>query len=158
MWTISLVLIALSLGGVMEKIAILDVIVNKMTRKVKRTGSIMSMTIVTSIFASMATAAIYFSLVLNGRLYKKKYKEMGLHKTMLTRAIEEGATMADPLIPWTTTGIFTASMLGVEALEYIPYSFNNLITPVLSITCCYLGFSIIKDNEKGEEEFSKEQI
>lgn len=151
MWTVSLILLALSLGGVLEKARIMEVIISKATKNIERVGSLVTVGIISSILVQMATTVIYFSIVLNGRLFKKSFEKMKLKRRMLSRVVEEGATMADPLIPWTTSGIFVYGVLGVGAWEYAPFCFNNYLTPIISIAMCYMGYSILYKSDDTEE-------
>ena len=42
--------------------------------------------------------------------------------------MEEGGTLTEPITPWTVTGVYMASTLGVSTLSYLPYSFFNLVS------------------------------
>lgn len=144
MWTISLVLLALSLGGILDRIHVLETIVVHLMKRVKTVGGLMLTTIVCSTIGLMATAVIYFTISLNGRLFKKVFDDMGLDESMLSRATEEGGTVIDPLIPWTTSALFISSTLGVSTFEYFPYVFNSILTPILSVVLCYMGITVVK--------------
>lgn len=148
MWSISLVLLALSLGGVLGKTKVLETIIIGITSRVKTAGGLMLAAIISSIIGLMATAVIYFTISINGRLFKKPFEDMGLDSSMLSRATEEGGTAMDPLIPWTTSGLFIASTLGVSTLEYFPYVFNSILTPIISVVLCYMGLSVVKANKE----------
>ena len=66
---------------------------------------------------------------------------------MLSRSVEEGSTMTTGLIPWTTAGVFYAATLGVPTLEYAPYTFLNLLNPVVSIVMAGLGIGLLRQNK-----------
>ncbi|MDD4160343.1 MAG: Na+/H+ antiporter NhaC [Synergistaceae bacterium] len=147
MWTISLVLLALSLGGILDKTKVLETIIIGITNRVKSVGGLMLAAIISSTIGLMATAVIYFTISLNGRLFKKPFEDMGLDPSMLSRATEEGGTAVDPLIPWTTSGLFISATLGVSTFEYFPYVFNSILTPIISVVFCYMGRSVLKANK-----------
>ena len=84
------------------------------------------------------------SIVIPGRMYKKKYDELGLKPVNLSRCLEDAGTMSSPLIPWNSCGAFMHVTLGVNPLLYLPFAFVNLLTPLTSLIYGYTGFSIVK--------------
>lgn len=144
MWTFSLAFIALLLGGVLERVGFLRVLIAGAIRRIKSTGSLILLTYVTGVLGDAAMAEVYLSIILNGSLYKEAYDEKGLDRSMLSRMLEEGATLAGPIVPYTTCGAFMAGTLGVATLEYLPYTFIAIIPPILSIVLSFFGIFVIK--------------
>ena len=87
----------------------------------------------------------YISIILNCQLFKSKYQQQKLDPSMLSRSVEEGATMTTGLIPWTTAGAFYSATLGVEVLDYAPYAFFNYLNGVVAITMAALGVGLLKE-------------
>lgn len=84
------------------------------------------------------------SIILGGQLYGDAYDEKGIDRSVLSRSLEEGATLSTPLIPWTTGGAFFASTLNVPALDYLPYAFMNWINPIIAIIFAYAGIALFR--------------
>lgn len=143
MWTFSLTFIALSLGGILDEMGFLSVLVEKITRLVKSAASLVTVTIISAIVSNAAMGEAYLSIILNGRLYHKAYEDTGLSNNMLSRALEEGATLSTTIIPWTTAGAFMAATLGVPTLSYAPYAFLNWMNPLISIILSYMGIFVL---------------
>jgi NhaC family Na+:H+ antiporter len=57
-------------------------------------------------------------------------------------------------VPWNTCGATQSRVLGVSTIDYLPYAFFNLISPIMTILFAYLNIKIrrIKDEVKTEEE------
>jgi NhaC family Na+:H+ antiporter len=144
MWTFSLAFIALLLGGVLEKVGYLKVLIANIVTKIKGSGQLVALTWFTGVLGNMAMAEVYLSIILNGSLYKDIYDEKGLDRSMLSRMLEEGGTLSGPLIPWTTCGAFMAATLGVQTLQYMPYAFIGFIPPIISIIAAMFGKLVIK--------------
>ena len=144
MWTFSLAFIALMLSGILEKVGYLKVLVSTFADKIKNTGVLVIATYLTGIVGCMAMAEVYLSIILNGSLYKDVYEEKGVDPAVLSRTIEEGATLSGPLVPWTTCGAFMSGTLGVSALAYIPYAVLCYTAPIISIICAFAGIAIYK--------------
>ena len=150
MWTLSLSLIALALGGVLDKLGILKALLEGIIKRVKRTSTLIATTISTSIISNMCLSEAYLSIILGGQLYKDAYKKQGLRPSMLSRSLEEGATLSTGLIPWTTAGLFYAATLEISVFDYAPWALFNLINPVLSIGLALLGIGIFKEKTETE--------
>jgi len=147
MWTFSLSFIALCLGGVLELVGYLRVLIKGILSKVKSVGSLVALVIGTTILGNASMGEIYLGIILNGTLYKEAFKERDLKPEMLSRLLEEGGTLTGALIPWTTAGAFMASTLGVSTLEYSRYAFLNIINPILSIVLSFMGIFILRNKK-----------
>ncbi len=144
MGTISLILIALSLGGVMESSGMLNAIARKIVTYATTTGSTVVATFFTCVFCNLAAGDQYLSIVIPGRIYKDIYRERGLHPKNLSRCLEDFGTLTSPLVPWNTCGAFMTTALGIHPFVYLPYAFLNLINPLVSIFYAYTGISMEK--------------
>jgi NhaC family Na+:H+ antiporter len=146
MWTFSLAFIALCMGGVLDEMGFLKALVMRITQLVHKVGHLITVTIFSGVIANAALGEAYLSIILNGRLYRKAFEKKNLQNRMLSRVIEEGATMSTSLIPWTTAGAFMAGTLGVSPFAYAPYAVLNWINPLLSIVLGYCGIFVLYTN------------
>ena len=153
MYTFSLAFIALSLGGILDELHFLEVLVEKIISRVKRAATLVTVTILSSFGANAAMGEGYLSIILNGRLYGRAFDEKGLERRMLSRCLGEGTVCTVGLIPWTTAGAFMAGALGVPTLQYAPYAFLNIINPIISIVLSYMGIFILwrKNGKNGQQ-------
>jgi NhaC family Na+:H+ antiporter len=143
-WTYTLAVIAISLGAILEKFGFLRVLLEFLLQRIKRRGTLVASTIMTAFASNLAIAESYISIILTGQLYKKSFDDQGLDRSVLSRSLEEGSTLLTALIPWTTTGVFYASTLGVPTLEYIQWSFLNWINPLMGILFACLGIGMFR--------------
>jgi NhaC family Na+:H+ antiporter len=144
MWTLSLALIALALGGLLDRAGFVRVLVSGLLARIKRSATLMTTTIAAGVVANMGMGEAYLSIIFGGQIFKDSYEADGLERHLLSRCLEEGATLSTSLIPWTTSGAFCMGALGLSALEYAPWAFFNYINPLLSITLAYMGFGIFR--------------
>jgi NhaC family Na+:H+ antiporter len=144
MWTISLILAALTFGGVLEKTGMLETIGKVILKYAKSTGALVTATIFTSIFTNVLAGDQYLALVLPGKMYKDEYHKRGLAPRNLSRCLEDAGTLTSPLVPWNTCGAAMSSYLGVPTLEYLPYCFLNLVNPIVSIVFGFTGITMMK--------------
>lgn len=142
MWTVSLIIIALSLGGILEKSGMLAAIGAAILSVAKTTGSLVLATILSCIAINLLSGDQYLALVVPGRMFKDTYREKGLAPVVLSRALEGGGTLTSPFIPWNTCGAYMWTMLGVHPFTYLPYTFFNLLVPVVNVIYGFIGFKI----------------
>lgn len=147
LWTISLILIAMSFGGILEKAGFFATIVESLMKLVKSTGSLITTTVGTSIASNIIGCDQYLSIIIPARMYAEEYKSWGLKLKNLSRTVEDAGTMTSPLVPWNTCGAFMYATLGVSALSYAPFAFLALLSPIFAIIYGFTGFTI--EHEEG---------
>ncbi|MGM0471415.1 MAG: Na+/H+ antiporter NhaC [Bacillota bacterium] len=146
MWTISLILCALAFGGILDQISVLEVIVNRILTLANTTGKLIASNILSCIGANALLGDQFLSIIVPGKMYKAAYDKQGLASKNLSRVLEDGGTLTAVLIPWTAGGAYMASTLGVDTLAYVPYTFFNLLVPIISIIYGFTNFTIEKVN------------
>ncbi|PNZ07156.1 Na+/H+ antiporter NhaC [Staphylococcus equorum subsp. linens] len=158
-YTISLTLVAMTFGGVLEYSGMLTALISVILKFAKSTGSLIASVIVSCIGTNFTCSEQYISIIVPSRMYAGAFKKKNLHAKNLSRALEDGGTLTSVFVPWNTCGVFIASTLGVTVIEYAPYAILNYTVPVISIIFGYIGFKIIglskeeiEQNRKEEEE------
>jgi NhaC family Na+:H+ antiporter len=48
------------------------------------------------------------------------------------------------LIPWNSCGAFMAATLGVTTVAYMPFTFFNILSPLISVALAFLGVRMLK--------------
>ncbi|WP_255367919.1 Na+/H+ antiporter NhaC [Psychrobacillus sp. OK032] len=144
MYTVSMTIVAMTFGGILEYSGMLQSMMNQILKLAKSAGSLVASTIL-ACFATNATCSEqYISIVVPSRMFATAYTKMGLHSKNLSRALEDGGTLTSVFIPWNTCGVFILGTLGVGAFEYAPYAVLNYVVPLLSIGYAVTGFTIQK--------------
>jgi NhaC family Na+:H+ antiporter len=142
--TVSLILCALTFGGVMERTGLLSALANGILRLARGVGGLVSATVVTCLGMNVLAPDQYLSIIVPGRMYREAYERQGLHPKLLSRTLEDAGTLTSPLVPWNTCGAFMSTTLGVSALAYLPYAFLNLLNPVIAIVMALVGWKIAR--------------
>ncbi|MBR5850233.1 MAG: sodium:proton antiporter [Alistipes sp.] len=144
MYTIWLILCAMVFGGVMTGSGMLHALTQVFLGIVRRTTPIVASTVGAGLFFNLCSADQYISIILTGRLFKGLYEDRGLEPRLLSRAVEDSATVTSVLVPWNSCGMTQATVLGVATFTYLPYCIFNLVSPVMSILVASLGWKIIR--------------
>ncbi|MFP7335879.1 Na+/H+ antiporter NhaC [Shouchella clausii] len=143
MYTVSLTIVAMTFGGVLENTGMLQAIVQQILKLAKTAKRLIITTVLSSFATNVSCSEQYISIVVPARMYAKSYEDQQLHSKNLSRAVEDGGTLTSVFVPWNTCGVFIFATLGVHAFQYAPYAILNFTVPLLSIILTLLGKSII---------------
>lgn len=147
--TVFLIVAAVTFGGTLSGSGMLQSLTGLLARFVHKAVTLVGATVGTGIFCNMITGDQYLSIILTSQMYRKAYDEKGFQHRLLSRSVEDSATVTSVLIPWNSCGMTQATVLKVPTLEYLPYCFFNIISPLMSIFIAAIGFKIVKKvNEK----------
>lgn len=150
MGTIWLIICAMCFGGVMYGSGMLSAITQIFLRVARRTVSVVSSTVGSGLFFNLVTGDQYISIILTGNLFRKLYDERDLEHRLLSRSIEDSATITSVLIPWNSCGMTQSTVLGVATLTYMPYCVFNIISPLMSIFMATIGYKIYKRSDNAQ--------
>ncbi len=142
--TIWLILSAMIFGGVMDACGMLKRITKSIIHLAHSTGSLVASTAVSCIFFNLTASDQYLAIVVPGKMFEKIYRQRGLAPQNLSRTLEDSGTVTSVLVPWNTCGATQSRILGVATLEYIPYCFFNIISPIMTVFFAYAGLKIAK--------------
>lgn len=147
MWTVSLGFIGLSLGGILEKTRILEVLITRLEKITSKSSSLALTTIASCLIMNFVTASQYMAVIIPGRMLVPKYKELHLLPRNLSRMLDDAAVVTSPLVPWGLCGVFFAGVLGVPTVQYAPFAIMCIVTPIISSIYGITGFAIFKEGD-----------
>jgi Na+:H+ antiporter, NhaC family len=158
MYTVSMTLVAMTFGGILEYSGMLQTLMNQILKFAKSTGSLVASTIAACFTTNATCSEQYISIVVPARMFASTYKQKGLHSKNLSRALEDGGTLTSVFIPWNTCGVFILGTLGVGAFEYAPYAILNFVVPIISIIYAFTGFTIQKLTKEEIAELDRKEL
>jgi len=134
MMEIVLIVIAvIALSGVLEKSGVLRPILQGPIAEVKTKGELILKTGFLSILLTAVTCDQTAGIVLQGRIYRDKYREMGIDGAVLARTISDTGTIVAPLLPWNVNALIVGLATGIPALEYAPYAILCYLFPLWTL-------------------------
>ena len=148
--TVFLILCAMCFGACMQAsgmIAQLAKLLSPFTRS--RTGLVAS-TVVTGTTLNGIVSDQYLSILLTSNIFGQTFRDRGYEQRLLSRSVEDSATVTSPLFPWSSCGMTQATILSVPTLTYAPFCFFNLISPLMSIMVAAIGWKIIRRTSNEE--------
>lgn len=140
--TIWLILCAATFGGAMTATNMLESIMTTFTKRAKSMFSAVASTTVSGVLLNTVCGDQYLSIILEGNMFKDIYKKRGLEPRLLSRTIEDSATVTSALVPWNTCGMTQSTVLGVAVFAYLPYAFFNYLSPISTIITAAIGYKI----------------
>jgi NhaC family Na+:H+ antiporter len=75
-------------------------------------------------------------------MLQKLYKEKGYKPEVLSRALEDSATMTSVLVPWNSCGATQAKVLNVSTFTYLPFCFFNFLSPLVNLAVTIFNIKI----------------
>jgi NhaC family Na+:H+ antiporter len=144
MSTILLVFCAFSFAGALTLTGALTVIINRLLTVIRTTGQLIAATIGTTILVTGATSDGKLALLVPAELFKDAYRRMGLDNKNLSRTVEDAGTVIEPLLPWTSAGVYMATTLGVSTLDLLPWAIQCYAAIFFALIYGFTGFGIAR--------------
>ncbi len=134
-----LIYICFYFAGIMEQIGAIEVLLGKLLQSVKTRFTLILATAVSVIILVAIGGSSSLALILTGEMYNEKYKEMGLSTLNLSRTMEDFGTGMAGFIPWSGSGVYYPSVLGVPISAYLPYCFMSYAVWVIALVYAMTG-------------------
>lgn len=156
MGTLLICFCAITFAGTISLTKSLELIVNKILKYVRSTGSLILATIATGLTMIGVTSNGQVSILMPGEMLREAYIRRGLHPKNLGRTIEDSASIVEPILPWTAAGAYMAGTLGVATLSYLPWAILCWTGIIFATIWGFTGFGITKLTPEQQEEMLKE--
>lgn len=142
--TVYLIICAMCFGGCMKASGMLHHLASLILPFTKRRTSLVASTVVTGTALNGIVSDQYLAIILTSNIFKDVYDREGYESRLLSRAVEDSATITSPLYPWSSCGMTQATILSVPTLTYLPFCFFNWISPLMSIIIASTGYRIFR--------------
>ncbi|ECI3445127.1 hypothetical protein DMM05_19675 [Salmonella enterica subsp. houtenae] len=151
MGTILLVFCAFSFAGALTLTGALTIIINRLLTIIHSVGQLIAATIGTTILVTGATSDGKLALLVPAELFKDAYRRMGLDTKNLSRTIEDAGTVIEPLLPWTSAGVYMATTLGVSTLDLLPWAIQCYAAIFFALIYGFSGVGIARTAPASEK-------
>lgn len=142
LWTVYLVICAMTFGGIMESIGALSRISSALLSLSNTIFGLFASTVASCLALNVAASDQYLAIVIPGKMFAKAYEDKGLAPENLSRTLEDSGTVTSALIPWNTCGAYQSTVLGVSVAEYFVYAIFNWISPFMTLLFAAIGIKI----------------
>ncbi|KAA8324504.1 sodium:proton antiporter [Leuconostoc carnosum] len=142
MSTVMIILLALAMGGLLNGLGILKAVMAPVAKHLKSSRSVILATLATGIAANFLVGEQYLATILPGQLFKESFKRVNLSPLALGRTIEDSGTVMNYLVPWGVAGAFAAQTLHVSVIDFAPFTFFAILSPVMSVVTAFTGIGL----------------
>lgn len=156
MGTLLICFSAITFAGTISLTKSLELIVDKLLKHVRSTGSLILATIATGLTMIGVTSNGQVSILMPGEMLREAYIRRGLHPKNLGRTVEDSAAITEPILPWTAAGAYMAGTLGVATLSYLPWAVLCWTGIIFATIWGFTGFGIAKLTPEQQKEMLKE--
>lgn len=123
---------ATSLNGIFEGTGIIETIISPFLNKINNSRDLQLFTIVLSISSAFFICNQIISVIIPAGVLLKRYKDMNIENKDFARLLADSGIMASSIIPWNTSALMPASIMGVSVASYLPYAFLGYIMPIIA--------------------------
>lgn len=148
--TVFLILCAMCFGACMRAGGMIADIARMLTPVTRSRTSLVASTVVTGTAMNGMVSDQYLAILLTSNIFREPFKEGGYDPRLLSRSVEDSATVTSPIFPWSSCGMTQATILSVPTLAYAPFCLFNIISPLMSILVALIGWKIPPVNHQGE--------
>lgn len=142
--TVYLIICAMCFGAAMKASGMLRHLASMILPLTKHRVSLVTSTVATGTALNGIVSDQYLAIILTSSLFKDVYEKEGYESRLLSRSVEDSATVTSPLFPWSSCGMTQATILSVPTLVYLPYCFFNIISPLMSMAVAAIGYKIFR--------------
>src|SRR6056297_2818275 len=130
---ISLIIFAVLLGGLLEKMGVLNSILKPFLHLIKKKIHLISVTIFSGILSATLGCNQFLAVFLPAKMLGEKYDQMKLKRKNMARALGDSGLIFSPLIPWNVNALMMTAVLGVNTIDYLPFAFFPLLMPLSNL-------------------------
>ena len=140
--TISIIFFASLMAAALQAAGIIEVLMDSMLKRVIHSRqSLIISTLAYAYIMLLMTGNQVMGIIIPGKTMAGLYDDLNINRKVLSRTLEDSATIGSVLVPWGTGAAYVMGVLGCS-LSYIPYAFLCYIVPVFSIILACTGIGI----------------
>ncbi len=148
--TVYLIICAMFFGACMRASGMIADLSRLMLPLTRTRGGLVGSTVLTGTVLNGIVSDQYLSIILTSNIYRDSYEKQGYENRLLSRSVEDSATVTSPLFPWSSCGMTQATILSVPTLTYAPFCLFNILSPLMSLLIAFIGWKITRPVPGGQ--------
>ena len=142
--TVFLIICAMCFGAAMHASGMITDLSRVLQPLTRTRGGLVGSTVITGTALNGIVSDQYLAIILTSNIYRESFEKGGYEGRLLSRSVEDSATVTSPLYPWSSCGMTQATILSVPTLAYAPFCFFNILSPLISILIGIIGWKIVR--------------
>lgn len=145
--TVALLIAAGVFGAPLRTAGVVDILLEKITNIAKTSKAMMVGAFLLHSVFFIITGSYYVTYSVVGQMTKELFDQYGMHRKNLSRILLDTGTGLAPIVPWSVTGVFIATTLGVPTLDFVLYAPMTYLSIIFSLVYILTGFTMEKAKE-----------
>jgi NhaC family Na+:H+ antiporter len=134
--------------GAMSHINAMPRVVDRVFRFSKTAKSTILSALAATAVTNAFTANQYATSFIVGGAFNEKFDNLGIHRKVLSRSIEDTGTMLESIVPWHPSCVFAVVTLGVTYGDFWHWHFMALTNIAIAPLFAFLGIAVFKTIKK----------
>lgn len=134
--------------GLLDVVDGINRVIQPLLKGIKRVSGLVASSLTSTLITNLLVSNQYATSFIIGTAFNKKYDALDVDRKVLSRSIEDAGTMMENMAPWTPSGVFMASALGVSALEYAPWQFLSIANILIAYFFAFSGIAVFRRKGK----------
>lgn len=122
-----------ALTGILQGLSLIDPIIDNLKGRINSKASLHLSTILTTVISCFITCSQALTIIIPAQYLKDIYDEYNMSRLHLVRTIADTGIIIVAIVPWNLNALMVSSLLKVEPIEYIPYSFMCTLLPLTAV-------------------------
>lgn len=131
MSTISIVILVMAFGGLMQHTGLMESLVEPIVSRLKRFASLVAVTVTSGALYNILLPDQYPAITLSSQMYRDEYRRQGVKNSVWGNIVNSSAGITSVLVPWNTCAVYMVTVLGVSVVDYAPFAFFCFLYPLL---------------------------
>ena len=136
-----------SYAAIVTKTGMLEIALRPILKGIRSTFSLVVSTLVIMFTLFAAVGSFYAPCLITCDMFRNIYIERGIRLNVLSRSIEDIGTIIGQFLPWSASGMFYASSLGLPIFGdggYAAWCIIGYASPIMALICAATGIGIFK--------------
>ena len=147
--TVFLIVCAMCFGASMQGSGMIGDLSRVLQPLTRTRGGMVGATVITGTALNGIVSDQYLAIILTSNIYRDTYIRNGYEPRLLSRSVEDSATVTSPLYPWSSCGMTQSTILSVPTLAYAPFCLFNILSPLTSFVIGVIGWKIVQKKNPG---------
>jgi len=136
--TISIIVIAMAFGGLMQRTGQMRALAAPLLRHVRGFAGMNAVSAVSCVLMNIVLPDQYLGISVPGQMLQEEYDRRHFSRPSLGVGLAGGA-VSSPLVPWNTCGLYCCAILGVGAGDYLKHAYFNFIMLAVLLIWGFFG-------------------
>lgn len=130
--------------GLLQHVQAIERSLKPILARIRRSSTAIASALLTTSVTNLFSSNQYATSFIVGASFGPIFDRLKIDRRVLSRSLEDAGTMIENLAPWTPTGIFMATTLGVATLDYAPWQLLSWANLAIAYFYAFTGLACFR--------------